>query len=351
MKRDPSPAAGGLRAPAGKPLVNGDVEWKRPEPRADRAWIPAAIAGTAAAAGGLYYTVGKLFVDSAMDRNQPELLSKMNGFITGFSKSDFENSNAAAERVKALPMEQVEISAPDGTRLAGHWYGCPEPRRVIVAMHGWRSSWARDFASILPFWHEQGCAVLLAEQRAHGDSGGEVIGYGVLERHDCLAWAEYAAHRTGGALPVWLAGISMGATTVMLAAGLDGIPAPVRGVIADCGFTSIGAMWDLVARKRCRLPPELLRPVTDRLCRKKLGFGPREVTTTDALRRTALPVLLIHGLGDDFVPPQMSEENYAACGGRAKRLLRIPHAAHTMSHAVEPERYEAAVMDFWRQFE
>ena len=307
-------------------------------------------AGVLGAAAAGWYGMGKLFVDGAMDRRQPELAARMNRLITGCSSSDNARFSTAAEQVRPLPMERVEISAPDGVRLAGHWYGCAAPRRVIVAMHGWRSSWSRDFAAILPFWHANGCAVLLAEQRAHGDSGGDVISYGVKERFDCRSWAEYAAARSGGALPVWLAGISMGATTVLLAAGLDGLPEAVRGVAADCGFTSIGAIWDHVARVRWRLPPALLHPVTDRLCREKCGFGPRDVTTLDALRHTALPVLLLHGGGDDFVPPDMSEENAAACAAPC-RLLRFPGARHAMSYSSDRERYEGAMLEFWKEFE
>jgi hypothetical protein len=47
-------------------------------------------------------------------------------------------------------------------------------------MHGWRSSWSHDFGIIAPFWHDNDCCVLFAEQRGQGLSGGNYMGFGML---------------------------------------------------------------------------------------------------------------------------------------------------------------------------
>ena len=54
--------------------------------------------------------------------------------------------------------------------LIGHWCPCEEPKRTIVAMHGWRSSWSHDFGLIADFWRNNHCSVLYAEQ-----SGDKII--------------------------------------------------------------------------------------------------------------------------------------------------------------------------------
>ncbi|MBR1659855.1 MAG: alpha/beta hydrolase [Oscillospiraceae bacterium] len=313
--------------------------------------ILSAAAGAAALAGG-WYATGKSFVDAALNREQPLLATRISALVNGGKKPDDLSRKAedAARRTKILPMERVELTAWDGVHLVGHWYGCHDPKRVVIGMHGWRSAWYRDFAGILPFWHEHGCAVLLTEQRAHGESGGDTICFGAKERFDCLDWAEYAAERTGGVLPIWLAGVSMGATTVLLASGLARVSPAVRGVMADCGFISADAIWAHVAKDNFHLPYALFKPLTDRLCIRKTGCGPAEASTTAALKRTRLPVLLVHGEADSFVPPSMSVKNYKSCAG-PKRLLLVPGARHGMSYLVDTSSYESAVMDFWSAYE
>lgn len=70
-------------------------------------------------------------------------------------------------------------------------------------------------------WKRNRCSVLYAEQRGQGNSGGDFIGFGQIERYDCLDWIHWVSERCGTELPIYLCGVSMGATTVLMAAGLD----------------------------------------------------------------------------------------------------------------------------------
>ena len=122
----------------------------------------------------------------------------------------------AAKVLEETEHEQVEIAAQDGTGLVGHWF-CPEnAKRIIIAMHGWRSTWSQDFGAIAPFWFDNDCAVLFADQRGQGNSGGEYMGFGLLERYDCFDWIKWVNERTEEKLPIYLGGVSMGATTILM---------------------------------------------------------------------------------------------------------------------------------------
>ena len=266
------------------------------------------------------------------------------------SDLDSEEVQAAAQRLRQSPSERVTVTAADGTRLAGHWREQPGARRVILAMHGWRGSWYRDFALVSSFWEAQGCSVLYAEQRGQGESGGAHLGFGARERYDCLTWIDWINARTGAALPLYLAGISMGATTVLLCAGLE-VPDNVRGIMADCGFTSPEAIWKHVLEHDYHLPYGLFRRAVTRRTAPLLGCRPDACSTVEALRESALPVLLVHGLADDFVPPEMSRENFAASAASHKRLLLVPGAKHGMSYAVDRKGYEEQVLSFWAELE
>lgn len=95
---------------------------------------------------------------------------------------------SASESLAVQPNETVEIIAHDGEKLVGHYFPCEKPERVIIAFHGWRSSWHRDFGMISDFWYKNNCSVLYVEQRGQNNSSGEYMGFGLTERFDCLDW-------------------------------------------------------------------------------------------------------------------------------------------------------------------
>lgn len=199
------------------------------------------------------------------------------------------------------------------------------------------------------FLYDDGCSVLYAEQRGQGNSGGEYMGLGALERFDCLDWINWVNDRETNGLPVYLAGISMGATTVLMATGLE-LPSNVHGIIADCGFTSPYEISKHIVENNLHLSFGLRGEVADALCRKKIQVGTKECSAVDALRENRIPVLFIHGADDRFVPVDMTFENFKACAG-PKELLVIPGADHAMSYYADRQRYEAAVRTFWEQYD
>ena len=308
----------------------------------------ATAAMTALTAGAYALSNGLLHI--ALDRQLPKGIEKQRSRLTGESAGFAQllaQLDMSAEALRACGCATVQLTARDGTALVGHWYGHPSPKRILVAMHGWRSSWEQDFGLIAPFLHSSGCSVLYAEQRGQNASGGDHITFGLLERLDCADWVDWVLSYAPTALPVYLAGISMGATTVLMAAGLA-LPAQVKGIIADCGFTSPHAIWQHVAENNLHLNYGLHQPWVDKLFKRKLQLSPRETSTTEALARSRVPVLLIHGSEDAFVPVEMTYENYKACRP-PRELLIVPGAGHGMSYLKEQDRYEAALLRFWKQ--
>ena len=133
--------------------------------------------------------------------------------------------------------EDVFLPSYDGLRLHGQLLQQPGAKGTILLFHGYRSSWIIDFSIVLPYYYSLGYNLLAVDERAHGQSEGVYITFGVHERRDAATWAQYAAMHFGLDHPLFLGGLSMGATTVLLASALE-LPPSVRGVIADCGFSS-----------------------------------------------------------------------------------------------------------------
>ncbi len=256
---------------------------------------------------------------------------------------------ASADTLRKSCEKEVKIISHDGEILTGHIKECENARRIIIAMHGWRSDWATDFGVISEFWQRQGCEVLYVEQRGHSDSGGKYMGFGMTERYDCADWVRYVNTRTGGTLPIYLAGLSMGATTVMMASDLA-LAENVRGIIADSGFTSPCEIWKHVAENNLHLPYGLLGRGADRGCMRRINMHSDAVSTITSLSSTGIPLLIIHGSEDHFVPVKMAYDNYRSCAS-PKHLLIVPGADHCMSYFAEQDRYEKVVIDFWNNYD
>ena len=76
------------------------------------------------------------------------------------------------------------------------------------------------------------------------------------------------------------------------------------------------------------------------------GFDPEEASAKEALKNCKVPVMFVHGEADDFVPCQMSRDNYEACTA-PKRLVTTPGAGHGLCYLVDPEGYLQALREFF----
>jgi len=241
------------------------------------------------------------------------------------------------------PYEAVSIRSCDGLRLCGRLL-CPEaPRGLVILFHGYHSSCRRDLSLQAKRLYEEGYGLLLVSQRSHGESEGTYICFGVKEREDVLAWSCFVAERFGD-LPIALMGLSMGAASVMMASALP-LPPQVRCIVADCGFSS---PWEITARTLRRKHHIYPYPVIYFMsfwARNLAGFDYRQATAEDAVRESSLPLLLIHGEDDLYVPCDMSRRIRDAAPQRV-RLLTVPHAKHSQSVFYDTEGYMSALLTF-----
>ncbi|MEG2251653.1 MAG: alpha/beta hydrolase [Clostridia bacterium] len=241
--------------------------------------------------------------------------------------------------------EKVEITSFDGLKLRGSYLPAGEEKQAVLLMHGYRAKGGiSDFAPLLRFYHELGLSVLVVDQRAHGQSEGKWICYGVKERYDCKQWLEWLNGRAHFA-DLFLSGLSMGAATVLMATALA-LPPNVRGVVADCGFTSPWEICGHVLHVQYHLPKWPLLPLANAAVRHAAGYDLREASAVEAMRKdTSIPVLFIHGDQDAFVPTWMGRENYEACAA-TKVLVIVPGAGHALSVWKASADVQAAISAF-----
>ena len=251
---------------------------------------------------------------------------------------------AGLAEMERKPHERITIESYDGLKLGGDFYPHPNPRGTILMFHGWRGSPESDFGCAMMGYYRKGLSILLVHQRTQGISEGRFITFGIRERRDVHSWVKWYSDRFGKDAPILITGISMGASTVLMSAGTP-YCGNVRGIIADCGFTSPKEIISTVVRKR-GLPAFLLVPVMGLYARIFAGFGFREYSTLEAVKNLKLPVFFAHGQEDRFVPCYMSEEAYEACGSSDKTLLIVPGAGHGASYLMDRENYESSLGAF-----
>ena len=307
-------------------------------------------AAVMALASSMRYRAADYLVRLALDRDVPPHPPGAERRLSGTTIDDalLQKIADAGKNLAAYPHQVIHIQSRDGTHLAGHWLPVPEPKRVVIAMHGWRSAWDHDFGLVADFFRNNGCSVLYAEQRGQGGSGGAHMGFGLTERYDCLDWIHWVNGKLGQQIPIYLCGISMGASTVLMAGGLE-LPQNVRGILADCGFTSTVDIWKHVA-KQARLAYPVYGGTAGKLAEKRLCMAVDSDSCPQSLSRCRVPVLFVHGTEDHFVPIEMTYENYKACAS-PKRLFVVPGAEHGMSYLTDPQGYEAALKSFWADFD
>lgn len=313
--------------------------------------VAGGVLGASAIAAATTCCVTSILAKAALDRKQPKVSQNVGAKFCGYMTDGriTKMQEEAEEKLFRSNIDEVRIKSHDGLELVGHWYPADHPKRVIVAMHGWRSSWSHDFGIISEFFHDNGCSVLFAEQRGQNNSGGDYMGFGATEQFECLAWTTWVNRRLKEELPIYLCGVSMGATTVLMASALP-LPANVHGILADCGFTSPDEIWEHVARDNLHIAYSMRRPIARKIYKEKNQLDAFQYSTEEALSHARVPVLFVHGTNDHFVPVEMTYRNYQACTA-PKQLLIVPGAEHGISYLVDTVQYQQTLLDFWNRWD
>lgn len=247
-----------------------------------------------------------------------------------------EQMAAWAQEVSKMPHRHYTIKSFDGLTLHANFYEYAPGAPIELMFHGYRGSAMRDLSGGVYRCFALKRSCLIVDQRCAGRSEGTVITFGINEHRDCLRWVDFMVDKFGPDVKIILTGISMGAATVLMAAGKP-LPTNVIGVLADCGYSSPEAIIKYTIRK-LRLPANLLYPFVKLAAKLYGGFDLEEYSPIEAMKNCKLPVIFFHGEADDFVPCYMSQENYNACTSR-KALYTVPGAGHGLSFPANQKLY------------
>ncbi len=288
--------------------------------------------------GTLWFFFNLAFVRQDIDGLE-DLDSDINKFLADYKPQVEEGMKFADEQ----PFEYVTVESFDKLKLVGKYYKNGESNRTIMLFHGYRSAPKRDFSCAIKMYYEMGLNVLLVDQRAHGKSEGRVITFGVKESRDVLSWIELILVRYGQK-QIFLDGISMGATTVMLSTRFNLSP-NVKGIIADCGFTSPVEIIKIVAKRNFHINGAVVLPVMNLLCKLFADFSLYEFSVEEVLKNSKIPIFILHGKKDGLVPFEMSERAFKAASAQ-KEIHLVDEADHGMSFLLDRENVSRKLTDF-----
>lgn len=264
------------------------------------------------------------------------------GVALTIAENKASQETASEAFLSAHPGEEVTISSPDGLALYGVCYP-NDSHRWVIAIHGYRGSHLGATA-LAQHYHDAGYQVLTPDLRACGDSEGDYVGMGWLDRMDILAWVDWVLARDPEA-EIVIHGISMGAATTMMTAGEE-TPDAVKVFVEDCGYTSV---WDVFSSElslRFGLPEFPLLYTAQAVAQVKAGYSFQEASALEQVALCDKPMLFIHGTLDDFIPFEMLDELYNAKPGDDNLKLVAEGAGHGEAMYALGDAYWDTVFDF-----
>ena len=267
------------------------------------------------------------------------------------SGTDWEKYFPLMEERKGFVLKQphrdVYMTSFDGLKLHATYFPAIENsdiKKAVICFHGYTGEGLSNHIAIADYFLKHGYAMLLPDARAHGESEGEYIGFGCLDRQDALGWIKWLIQECGEDIKIMLHGTSMGGATVLMTSGLK-LPANVRGIVSDCGFTSPKEVFTHVLNNMYHLPAFPAIQGADLLNRKLAGYGMDECNAKYEVQKAEVPILFIHGSADTFVPCSMCYEIYDNCHS-PKRKLIVEGAAHAESYYKDMATYERVLGEF-----
>ncbi len=280
--------------------------------------------------------------------------SHKKGFDDVYKIPDGEQYEPHKERMLKLidellgrDYEDVYVTSFDGLKLHGRYYHCKDGAPLNIGFHGYRATAIRDFCVGASESLKRGHNLILIDQRGQGKSEGNTITMGVKEHRDVLSWTQYAVERFGDDVKIVIYGVSMGAASVVMATSLD-LPPNVKGVIADCPYNAPKDIILSVAKNDMGISKGIAYPFVWLAARVFGRFDINAVTCAEAVKNAKIPIMIIHGEDDRYVPCDMSDEILKANPELITRYT-FPSAGHGLSFLVDTKRYREITEPFYKQ--
>ena len=249
--------------------------------------------------------------------------------------------------------QDIRMPSRFGYSLTGTFIPNPQTTdKTLIFLHGFSESRLAGL-SYLNIYLNAGYNLLLVDSRAHGESGGQSVTWGVYEKHDVDQWVDWLRHRFPKGT-IGMHGISMGAATALLHAGLNEANKRVSFYIADSAYSDLESLLADQMSQRLQLPgnipPQVLLPYANAVTYLRARFTFGAASPLRVVQQVTTPVLYIHGEADRLVPASMSQQLYSMTKGQ-RQIQLFPRADHVSSIYTDRSRYRTVVQGFARSIQ
>ena len=295
-----------------------------------------------------YFLVSLALVPSFMEKTDV-FETVTNTSIEALVQTDDIRNNRAASLaetrawLETADAEKLFLTTADGYKLVAAAFSPEEEsHKWVLLLHGY-TGWKEELYPIAYHYVQQGYHALVPDMRCSGESEGDFIGMGWTDRLDNLLWLKEILFRDPDAQIV-IHGQSMGAACALMMAGED-LPSRVTAIISDCAYTDAYSMFAKQMKDWFGLPSFPILDSMNLMLQLRGGYDLKEASALEAVKKTDLPILIIHGEEDDMIPVEMAYELYEAAPGE-KELLIIPGAGHAQAMDKDPDLYYDTVFRF-----
>lgn len=293
-----------------------------------------------------YFSLGNYFFNKSLDSNTSK------AFVLGYNKDKTE------EELKHLKYNQNWLSKyskdvyiySDLEHLKLHAYEIKNENQTnkwSIVIHGYMGD-GKSMTTYAKEFYNRGYNILMLDLRSHGLSEGKYIGMGWSDRLDVISWSNYIISQYNDC-KIILFGVSMGASTVMMATG-EKLPDNIKLAIEDCGYTSVWDEFKVQLKNIFNLPAFPILNAASTICNIKVGYKLKEASSIEQLKKSKIPILFIHGSEDTFVPFEMLEKLYQTANCKKEKLV-IEGAKHAESSNIGYELYWNTIDKFIEKYE
>lgn len=256
--------------------------------------------------------------------------------------------NVTKEWLETVECQKISAITEDGYKLiAEEFFTEEESHKWLLLLHGY-TGWKEEMYPFAYWYNTQGYHVIAPDLRCQGESEGDFIGMGWTDHYDCDLWIDYILSQDSEA-EIVLHGQSMGAATALMMTGEEDLSENVVAVVSDCAYTDAYSMFGEKVKEWFYLPAF---PIVDTAClvlKVRGGYNLKDASAIDAVKKSRVPTLFIHGADDALISVQMTKDLYEAAACR-KELFIVEGAGHAQSQDKDPDAYYSAVKAFLEEY-
>lgn len=187
---------------------------------------------------------------------------------------------------------------------------------------------------------KNGYNALFIDHRAHGKTGGKHVSYGYYEKYDLQTAIKWVKDNHTG--KIGLIGESMGAGICMQTVAIE----KVDFLIEDCGYSSFEEELKHQYRGSRLSPVYPAFWITRLFIRLVARYDLKKVSPVEALKQVDIPILVVHGQEDDYVPFYMASTIYESIKSKDKMMYVAKGTKHALSYEDHPIEYQNKVYEF-----